>query len=224
MKKYLIVTGILSFLLVSLICSYFFIPGIKEKFNFKITKVSETNSLTGSPEETAPDLSVNSKDFKQIVFNKLILPIELNSQIENSGNKINIKRNAGDVIEGTYYPLDAVRREGLPADADSLYSYNLSFKTPNNLGEGFLKDIFEKYVTNYQLDDSSFDSNVTLGMVTQLSILDPNLAAFYFKDELGNRAKVVALTKENLYIFNIKSSPENINKIEKTFYNISLVK
>ena len=165
--------------------------------------------------------------------------------------------------------MDAVRREGLPADADSLYSYNFSFKTPNNLGEGFLKDIFEKYVTNYQLDDSSFDSNVTLGMVTQLSILDPNLAAFYFKDELGNRAKVVALTKENLYIFNIKSSPdiikgsrdslfdeqkkitsldtqqdtinlktlgenylpiynqnrtENINKIEKTFYNISLVK
>lgn len=224
MKKYLIVTGILSFLLVSLIYSYFFIPGIKEKLNFKITKVSETSVTSQDLLETSPDLTINTKDFKQIIFSKLTLQVEKDSQIETKVNQVSIKKNANERIEGIFFPLNATSIETTPGGPENLFSYKYSFKTPNNLGENFLQEIAENYVPNYQIEDSSFNSKVTLNLTTLIPTLDSNLLAFYFTNESRDRAKVVILTKENLYVFNIITSPENINKIEKTFYNISLVK
>jgi hypothetical protein len=231
MKKYLIVTGILSFLLVSLIYSYFFIPGIKEKFNFNITKISETEE-TGpeyKPEinlsDTFPDTSINKSEYKEIIFNKLRIPLEQNFQIESTENQINIKKNANESVQGAFYPLNAVKKsEGISTEGDYLSNYNYSFKTPNNLPKDLLKEIENKYSPQYQIIDNSFNSPTNLTLVEIIASKDSDMTSFFFKSDSRERVRVVVLTKENLYIFAVKTSPENINKIEKTFYNISLVK
>ena len=229
MKKYLIVTGILSFLLVSLIYSYFFIPGIKEKFNFNITQISETEE-TGpeyKPEinlnDTPPDTSINKSEYKQVNFIKLSLPLEQNFQTESTETQINIKKNANESIQGTVYPLVSKKKtEGLYLESDILSNYTYTFKTPNNLPKDLLQEIENKYSNQYQIIDNSFNSPVSLTITDIISSND--LVAFFFKSDSKERVRVVILTKENLYIFAVKTSPENINKIEKTFYNISLVK
>ena len=231
MKKYLIVTGILSFLLVSLIYSYFFIPGIKEKLNFNITKISETEE-TGpeyKPEinlnDTLPDISINKSEYKEIIFNKLRIPLEQNFQTESTETQINIKKNANESIQGTVYPLISKKKtEGLYLESDILSNYSYTFKTPNNLPKDLLQEIENKYSPQYQIIDNSFNSPTNLTLVEIIVSKDSDMTTFFFKSDSRERVRVVVLTKENLYIFAVKTSPENMNKIEKTFYNISLVK
>ena len=149
--------------------------------------------------------------------------MEQNFQTESTETQINIKKNANESIQGTVYPLVSKKKtEGLYLESDILSNYSYTFKSPNNLPKDILQEIENKYSPQYQIIDNSFNSPVSLTITDIISSND--LVAFFFKSDSKERVRVVILTKENLYIFAVKTSPENINKIEKTFYNISLVK
>lgn len=234
MKKYLIITVISAVLISGLAYSIVYVPQVNGFFRnllVKKTDTSQTNQSQGEGTmpvvliDTLPNLTINSSDnFKTVKFGDLNLKVNNEYKLSEAPERITMSIGDTEEIRGFYYPLDSSPRKDInPSEYESeLIKNTYSLSKKSNIPESFVKEVFNLSIGS-QVQDKIEGETVTYTVSDIITFKNPNLAGFYFGSDKTSKFKVIVISTNKLYIFNIKVSPDNFLKNQKTFYNMEIV-
>lgn len=236
MKKYLLITVISTILISGLIYSIVYVPQVSDYLDEVIT-IGKNNRLLTEPEvqiytlptdmlSTLPDLSITAEDnFKNLKFGDLNLRIASEFKGTESAEKIILRIDNNNEIQGFYYNLVSEPRKDIDASSfeSELLKNTYSLEKKSNIPDEFVKNVFNLIVGS-EVEDTIGGVSYTYTVKDFITYQSPNLTGYFFDSDDETRYKVIILSTKKLYIFNIKVSSENLKKIEKTFYNVERVR
>jgi len=232
MKKYLIISAILTILISSISYSIVYIPEVNQYFSSLVNKITYVEEkLETEPyieihlSNTLPDLSIKSEEnFKNIQFGDLKMQLSSDFKLSESSERINLKIDDKNEIEGFYYSLSSTpRKDIVPNEFQSeLLKNTYSLAKKSNIPNKFVEDVF-KLGSGSEVKDSISGEEITYKVIDIVSSRDNDSLGYYFSSNQENKYKFILLSTKNLYIFNIKVDQGNYLKILKTFYNLEVI-
>lgn len=230
MKKYLIITIVSGVIISTLIYSFVYIPEFKEFLYRTLPRSEKLEESPVKPEETLPqviietlpNLTIKSEDnFKSIKFGDLNLKVSNDYKISESSEKIILKINDNNEINGFYYPLISVPRKDIDVSnfESELLKNTYVLEKKSNIPDEFVKKVFDITIGS-NVTDSIGGESITYEVRDLISSKSPNLAGFFLDSDKENYYKIIIITTKKLYIFNVKNDSNNYSKMQKTFYNL----
>jgi len=227
MKKYLLISAIFAVIISITIYSIVYIPEVSTYFT-KLTETKTDEQFETSPEpivnliDTLPNLSITSGDnFKSIQFGDLKLKINSEYRLSESAEKINLKIDENNYIDGFFYPLVSTPRKDIQVEEfeSSLLKNTYSLAKKSNIPDSFLSEVFN-LGNGSEVKDSIGGKEIVYQVADVLSFRNYNSGGYFFTSTEENRYKFIVITTKKLYIFNIKVEQINYLKMLKTFYNL----
>lgn len=230
MKKYLIVTFISGIIISGLVYGFVYVPEFKEFFYRNFPRGDKLEETPQVPEETLPqvtletlpNLSINSSDnFKNFKFGDLNMKINNEYTISEASERITLKINGDNVVNGYYYPLTSIPRTDIDvSDFESdLLKNTYKLEKNSNIPDQFVKTVFDLTVGS-SVKDLIGEEVITYEVRDLISFKSPNITGYFLNSNKENYYKFIILTTKKLYIFNVKNTLENYTKMKKTFYNL----
>jgi len=219
-----------------LVYSFFYVPEVSSYvrnlfYKNQIKDTQETKKDDDKLKEeafvrdfTLPNLSILASDnFKNTKFGNLNIKFSSKYTSKEEPEKLNLKIDEENEINGFYYPLTSSPRTDVDTSRfnSELLKNNYTLTKKANIPDDFIKNIF-KFTLNSTVSDVIDNKKIDY-VVTDLIINpSPNIMGFFLNSNNESRYKFIFLTPNKLYIFNVKSDKSNYLNMQKTFYNLEL--